>query len=111
MPPTQNSIYRAKKAQKCVFLTAGLKKIIEPKNKKTPNNVRFLFYMHFNVANSTAYAKFGKNPKNDQNWTPRATGLSLYDKYTTNRCVFRSATFFICIMLIKKVPPTHNFHF
>ena len=70
-----------------------------------------VFYMHIIAENSTAYAKFGKNPKKDQNWTPRATGLSLYDKYTTNRCVFRSATFFICIMLIKKVPPTHNFHF
>ena len=111
MPPTQNSVYRAKKARKCVFLTAGLRKIIRLKNKKTPNNVRFLFYMHIIAENSTAYAKFGKNPKKDQNWTPRATGLSLYDKYTTNRCVFRSATFFICIMLIKKVPPTHNFHF
>ena len=76
MPPTQNSIYRAKKAQKCVFLIAGLRKIIEPKNKKTPNNVRFLFYMYVIAEKSIAYAKFGKNPKNDQNWTPRATGLS-----------------------------------
>ena len=58
MPPTQNSVYRAKKAQKCVFLTAGLRKIIEPKNKKTSNNVRFLFYMHVIAEKSIAYAKF-----------------------------------------------------
>ena len=62
MPPTQNSIYRAKKAQKCVFLTAGLRKIIEPKNKKTSNNVRFLFYMHIIAEKSIAYAKFEKKP-------------------------------------------------
>ena len=67
MPPTQNSIYRAKKAKNCVFLTAGLRKIIEPKNKKTPNNVSFLFYMHTIAEKSIAYANFGKNPKNDQN--------------------------------------------
>ena len=88
MLPTQNSIYRAKKAQKCVFLTAGLRKIIGQKNKKTSNNESFLFYMHIIAEKSTAYAKFGKNPKKVQNWTPRATGLSLYNKYTTNRCVF-----------------------
>ena len=88
MPPTQNSIYRAKKAQKCVFLTAGLRKIFGPKNKKTPNKLCFLFYMHVVAEKSTAYAKFGKNPKKGPNWTPRATGLSKYDKYTTNRCVF-----------------------
>ena len=76
MPPTQNSVYRAKKTQKCVFLTAGLREIIGLRNKKAPNNVRFLFYMHVIAEKSTAYAKFGKNPKNDQNWTPCVTGLS-----------------------------------
>ena len=34
-----------------------------------------------------SYAKYGKKLKKDQNWTPRATGLSLYDQFTTNRCV------------------------
>ena len=34
MPPTQNSEY-AQDTKKCVFLTAGLRKIIGPKNKKT----------------------------------------------------------------------------
>ena len=41
----------------------------------------------------TAYAKFGKNLQKDQNWTPRATGLSLYNKDTTNRCIIRLTTF------------------
>ena len=72
----QNSIYRAKKAHKCVFLTTGLRKIIKLENKLTQNNVRFLFYIYIIAEKSTAYAKFGKNPKNDQKWTPRATGLS-----------------------------------
>ena len=58
----QNSKDHAKKAQKRVSLTAGLRKIIGPKNKKTRNNVRFLFYMHIRAEKSTAYAKFGKKP-------------------------------------------------
>ena len=34
MPPTQNSDAKFKKAEKCVFFTTGLSKIIRPKNKK-----------------------------------------------------------------------------
>ena len=34
MPPTQKSDHRVKKAQKCAYLTAGLRKVIGPKNKK-----------------------------------------------------------------------------
>ena len=55
------------KSTKCVFLTAELRKIFGPKNKKTPNNVSFLFYMHVVAEKSTAHAKFGKNPKKGQN--------------------------------------------
>ena len=58
MPPTQNSVYRAKKAQKRVFFTAGLTKIIGPKNKKPQNNLRFLFNIYVIAQKSTAYAKF-----------------------------------------------------
>ena len=64
MPPTQNSIYRAKKAQKRDFFTARLSKIIGPKNKKPQNDVRFLFYIYVIAQKSTAYAKFRKNPEN-----------------------------------------------
>ena len=53
MPSTQNSVYRAQKAQKGVF---GLK------NKKTQNNVRFLFYIYVIAEELTAYAKLGKTP-------------------------------------------------
>ena len=66
MPPTQNSIYRAKKAQKRDFFTAGLSKIIGPKNKKLQNNDSFLFYIHVPREKSTTYAKFEKMTKNDQ---------------------------------------------
>ena len=41
----------------------------------TQNSISFHFYIHFITIKSTTYAKFGKNSKNDQNWTPRATGL------------------------------------
>ena len=63
MPPTQNSVYRAKKAQKRDFFTAGLSKIIGPKNKKPQNDVRFLFYIYVIAQKSTAYAKFRKKPR------------------------------------------------
>ena len=63
MPPTQNSIYRAKKAQKRNFFTTGLSKIIGPKNKKPQNDVRFLFYIYVIAQKSTAYAKFRKKTR------------------------------------------------
>ena len=45
MPPTQNSIYRAKKAQKCTFFIAGLSKIIGLKNEELHNITSFLFHI------------------------------------------------------------------
>ena len=63
MPPTQNSVYRAKKTQKCAFFIAGLSKIIGPKNKKLQNSTSFLFYIHVIRKKSTTYAKFGQTLK------------------------------------------------
>ena len=51
---------------------------------------------------STTYAKFGKNSKNDQNWTPRATGLSEYEKCTINRCLIQLSTFLYAFYQSKK---------
>ena len=53
-----------------------VKKIIGSKNKKMQNNVRFNFYIDFIAKKSTAYAKFGKNSKNDQRKFFDAAGLS-----------------------------------
>ena len=75
MPPTRKTSPTLKKAQKCKYLTAGLSKITGPKNEKSQNSISFHFYIHVMTLKSTTYAKFGKNSKNDQNWTPRATGL------------------------------------
>ena len=66
MPPTRKSSPTFKKAQKCKYLTAGLRKIIGVKNKKLQNSVSFLFYIHVTREKSTTYAKFEKNTKNDQ---------------------------------------------
>ena len=59
-PLPSPGIYRAKKTQKYVFLEAGLRKIMELKNKETLNSVRFLFYIYVTRDKSTAYAKFAK---------------------------------------------------
>ena len=67
MPSTQNSVYRAQKAQKGVF---GLK------NKKTQNNVRFLFLYLCYCWRINRLRKIRENPLNHQNWTPSAPGLS-----------------------------------
>ena len=75
MPPTRKTSPTLKKAQKRKYLTAGLSKTIGLKNKKLQNSISFHFYIHVMTLKSTTYAKFGKNSKNDQNWTPRATGL------------------------------------
>ena len=75
MPPTRKTSPTLKKAQKCKYLTAGLSKITGPKNEKLQNSISFHFYIHVMTIKSTTYAKFGKNSKNDQNWTPRVTGL------------------------------------
>ena len=75
-PPTQNLRKIVKKAQKYKYLTGGLMKIIGVKNKKLQNSVSVFFYIHVTREKSTTYAKFGKNSKNAQFWTPRATGLS-----------------------------------
>ena len=46
MPPTQNSIYRTKKAQKSVFLPAGLRKSLNQKIKSRQIiNVFFFIWM------------------------------------------------------------------
>ena len=76
MPPTRKTSPTLKKAQKCKYLTAELSKITRPKNKKLQNSISFHFYIHIMTLKTTTYAKFGKNSKNDQNWTPRATRLS-----------------------------------
>ena len=64
MPPTQLPLPTSKKAQKCKYLTAGLRKIIGMKNKKLQNSVSFLLNLHVTREKSTTYAKFAKNPKN-----------------------------------------------
>ena len=58
------------------FFITRLSQITEPKNKKMQNSIIFHFYIHVMTKKSTTYAKFGKKRKNDQNWIPRATGLS-----------------------------------
>ena len=63
MPPTQLPLPTSKKAQKCKYLTAGLRKIIGVKNKKLQNSVSFPFYIHITREKSTTYAKFGKKPR------------------------------------------------
>ena len=66
MPPTQLPLPTSKKAQKCRYLPAGFRKIIEVKNKKMQNHVSFHFYIDVIGKKSTTYAKFEKNSKNDQ---------------------------------------------
>ena len=66
MPPTLKTLPTFKKAQKCKYLPAGLRKIIEVKNKKMKNHVSFHFYINVIPEKSTAYAKFEKNSKNDR---------------------------------------------
>ena len=66
MPPTLKTLPTFKKAQKCKYLPAGLRKIIEVKNKKMQNHVSFHFYINVIVKKSTTYAKFEKKSKNDQ---------------------------------------------
>ena len=56
MPPTQLPLPTSKKAQKCKYLTAGLRKVIEVKNKKLQNNVSFQFYFNVTAEKSTTYA-------------------------------------------------------
>ena len=56
----------AKKAQKCKYLTAGLRKVNRVKNKKLQNDVSFHFYIDVIPEKSTTYAKFEKNSKNDR---------------------------------------------
>ena len=63
MPPTQLPLPTPKKAQKCKYLTAGLRKIIRVKNKKLQNDISFLFYTHDTREKSTTFAKFGKKQK------------------------------------------------
>ena len=64
MPPTQLPLPTSKKAQKCKYLTAGLRKVNRVKNKKLQNDVSFHFYINVIPEKSTTYAKFEKNPKN-----------------------------------------------
>ena len=52
MLPMRLPLPTAKKAQKCNYLTAGLREIIGVRNKKLHNNV--------------TYAKFERNSKNDR---------------------------------------------
>ena len=59
----QNSVYRAKKAQKRFFFIAGLSKITGPKNKKLRNSVSFLCLFMSNVKNPPPTQNL-KNPKN-----------------------------------------------
>ena len=66
MPPTLKTLPTFKKAQKCKYLTAGLRKVNRVKNKKLQNDVSFHFYINVIPEKSTAYAKFEKNSKNDQ---------------------------------------------
>ena len=66
LPPTRKTSPTFKKAQKCKYLPAGLRKVIEMKNKKVPNRVSFHFYIDVIAKKSTTYAKFEKNSKNDQ---------------------------------------------
>ena len=61
MPPTLKTPPTLKKAQKCKYLPAGLRKAIEVKNKKMQNHVSFHFYMNVIAKKSTTYAKFEKN--------------------------------------------------
>ena len=46
MPPTRKTSPTLKKAQKCKYLPAGLRKIIEMKNRKMRNYVSFHFYIN-----------------------------------------------------------------
>ena len=63
MPPTLKTLPTFKKAQKCKYLPAGLRKIIKVKNRKMQNHVTFHFYIDEIVKKSTTYAKFEKNRK------------------------------------------------
>ena len=76
MPPTLKTLPTFKKAQKCKYLPAGLRKIIKMKNEKMQNHVSFHFYINVIVKKSTTYAKFEKNSKNDQKNFLDAAGLS-----------------------------------
>ena len=62
MPPTQTLEPRAKKAQKCVFFSAGLSKITGLKNKSCKMMLAFC-YFHVTREKATTYAKFKKTPK------------------------------------------------
>ena len=75
MPSTRKTSPTFKKAQKCKYLPAGLRKIIEMKNRKMQNYVSFHFYINFIAKKSTTYAKFEKNSKNDQKIFLDAAGL------------------------------------
>ena len=66
MPPTQLPLPTSKKAQKCEYFTAGLRKVMGLKNKKMQNDVSFHFYINVIPEKSTTYAKFEKNSKNDR---------------------------------------------
>ena len=49
-----------KKTQKYKYRIAGLRKIIEVKNKKLQNNVSFHSYINVTAKKSTTYEKFEK---------------------------------------------------
>ena len=66
MPPTQLPLPTSKKAQKCKYLTAELRKVNRVKNEKLQNDVSFHFYINVIPEKSTTYAKFEKNSKNDR---------------------------------------------
>ena len=66
MSPTLKTLPTFKKAQKCKYLPAGLRKIIKMKNKNMQNYVSFHFYLNVIAKKSTTYAKFEENSKNDQ---------------------------------------------
>ena len=76
MPPTRKTSPTFKKAQKCKYLPAGLRKIIKMKNKNMQNYVSFHFYLKVIAKKSTNYAKFEENSKNDQKNFLDSAGLS-----------------------------------
>ena len=76
MPPTRKTSPTFKKAQKCKYLPAGLRKIIKMKNKNMQNYVSFHFYLNVIAKKSTTYAKFEENSKNDQKNFLDSAGLS-----------------------------------
>ena len=87
-----------KKAQKCKYLPAELRKIIEMKNKKVPNHVSLHFYINVIAKKQPPTQYLRKTAKMTKKNFSDAAELSKQLKNPTIRCVLISSIFYICIL-------------